>query len=67
MTEHTKKLLEKPEPPESNECCGSGSCCPCVWDYYRDQMKLWRAQQAELAAADSTDAPAAGADAPTAS
>ncbi len=47
MTQHTKKLLEKPEPPASNECCGSGSCCPCVWDYYRDQMKLWRAQQAE--------------------
>lgn len=47
MSQHSKKLLEKPEPPASNECCGSGSCCPCVWDYYREQMKLWRAQQAQ--------------------
>ena len=39
------KLLEKPEPPGSNECCGSGSCCPCVWDYYREQLALWQQQQ----------------------
>ncbi len=44
------KLLEKPEPPASNECCGSGSCCPCVWDYYREQLALWQQQQRELAA-----------------
>lgn len=41
-----KLILEEPQPPESNECCGSGSCCPCVWDYYREQHALWRAQQA---------------------
>ncbi len=40
------KLIEKPEPPASNECCGSGSCCPCVWDYYRQQLALWQQQQA---------------------
>jgi hypothetical protein len=39
------KLMEKPEPPASNECCGSGSCCPCVWDYYREQLALWQQQQ----------------------
>lgn len=44
------KLMEKPEPPGSNECCGSGSCCPCVWDYYREQLALWQQQQRELAA-----------------
>lgn len=42
----SKLILEEPQPPESNECCGSGSCCPCVWDYYREQHALWRAQQA---------------------
>ena len=41
----TKKILVKPEPPESNECCGSGSCCPCVWDYYREQLAIWQQQQ----------------------
>lgn len=45
------KLLEKPEPPGSNECCGSGSCCPCVWDYYREQLALWQQQQKALAEA----------------
>lgn len=45
------KLLEQPEPPGSNECCGSGSCCPCVWDYYREQMALWQQQQKECAEA----------------
>lgn len=43
-----KKILVKPEPPESNECCGSGSCCPCVWDYYREQLALWQQQQAPV-------------------
>lgn len=47
----TVKLIEKPEPPGSNECCGSGSCCPCVWDYYREQLALWQQQQAQLASA----------------
>ncbi|MBU2179775.1 MAG: hypothetical protein KJ930_10135 [Gammaproteobacteria bacterium] len=41
----TIKMIEKPEPPASNECCGSGSCCPCVWDYYREQLAIWQQQQ----------------------
>jgi len=32
---------EEPIAPESSDCCGSGSCCPCVWDYYRAQQKAW--------------------------
>lgn len=47
------KLLEKPEPPGSNECCGSGSCCPCVWDYYREQLALWQQQQKEQTVAEN--------------
>ncbi|CAI3802212.1 oxidoreductase-like domain-containing protein [Rheinheimera sp. MM224] len=35
---------EEPVAPESSDCCGSGSCCPCVWDYYRAQQKAWLAQ-----------------------
>lgn len=45
--------MEKPEPPASNECCGSGSCCPCVWDYYRQQLAIW--QQLQRVAAKSKD------------
>lgn len=41
------KRIEQPEPPASNECCGSGSCCPCVWDYYRQQLALWQQQQSQ--------------------
>jgi len=51
MTDNTPKpLLEKPEPPQSNECCGSGSCCPCVWDYYYEQLALWQQQQKQVQA-----------------
>ncbi len=37
---------EEPVAPESSDCCGSGSCCPCVWDYYRAQQKAWLARDA---------------------
>jgi len=56
VPEVTVKLLEKPEPPGSNECCGSGSCCPCVWDYYREQLALWHQQQQQLADKKTTSA-----------
>jgi hypothetical protein len=48
--------MEKPEPPASNECCGSGSCCPCVWDYYRQQLQLWQQQQVTAAIEQGVDA-----------
>jgi hypothetical protein len=54
-----KKILVKPEPPESNECCGSGSCCPCVWDYYREQLALWQQQQLAAEQLDSQEAKSA--------
>ena len=41
--------LEKPEKPLYSECCGGGSCCPCVWDDYFDKLELWQQQQNELA------------------
>ncbi|WP_404344124.1 oxidoreductase-like domain-containing protein [Pseudoalteromonas mariniglutinosa] len=34
----------KPRKPAADECCGGGSCCPCVWDEYREQVKQWQAQ-----------------------
>lgn len=42
-------LAEEPQKPGDSECCGGGSCCPCVWDLYYEQMQLWREQQARLA------------------
>lgn len=33
---------EEPVAPDSSDCCGSGSCCPCVWDYYRAEQQAWR-------------------------
>lgn len=51
-----KRILVKPEPPESNECCGSGSCSPCVWDYYREQLALWQQQQTLIAEAANSEA-----------
>lgn len=36
---------EEPVAPESSDCCGSGSCCPCVWDYYRAEQKAWLGQK----------------------
>ncbi|WP_199609507.1 oxidoreductase-like domain-containing protein [Flocculibacter collagenilyticus] len=40
--QNISKNMMKPKRPESNECCGSGSCCPCVWDDYREKLKAWR-------------------------
>ncbi len=42
------KLLEKPTPPSDDDCCGSGSCNPCVWDAYNAKMHRWRIKQAKL-------------------
>ncbi|NIZ07187.1 oxidoreductase-like domain-containing protein [Pseudoalteromonas sp. HF66] len=32
----------KPQKPAPDECCGGGSCCPCVWDEYREKLKQWQ-------------------------
>ena len=34
-------VLEKPEKPGLSECCGGGSCCPCVWDAYFEELRRW--------------------------
>jgi len=34
--------MEKPTKPGPGECCGGGSCCPCVIDDYVAKLKLWR-------------------------
>jgi len=39
------EVLEKPEKPLPSECCGGGSCCPCVWDDYFDKLEKWQAAQ----------------------
>jgi hypothetical protein len=38
--------MEKPQPPEDWECCES-ECSPCVWDTYYEELRLWRAQNAD--------------------
>lgn len=43
-------LIEKPEKPLDDDCCGGGACCPCVWDHFYEQMSLYRKQQRALAA-----------------
>ena len=42
------KLLEKPSQPADDDCCGGG-CSPCVWDYFYEERKAWKDQQALLA------------------
>jgi hypothetical protein len=37
----------KPTRPAADQCCGGGSCCPCVWDEYREALKVWRQQNPE--------------------
>jgi len=39
-----KTMTEKPERPGDDECCGGGSCSPCVWDYYYEQLERWNEQ-----------------------
>jgi len=44
------ELIEKPEKPLDDDCCGGGACAPCVWDHFYEQMSLYRKQQREIAA-----------------
>lgn len=37
--------MEKPDKPAPNECCGGGSCCPCVWDDYFEKLQSWQEYQ----------------------
>jgi len=51
------ELISKPERPANDDCCGGGACCPCVWDFYYEQLKLWNEQQAKLEEATVNGAP----------
>ena len=39
---------QPPEKPESDDCCGSGSCYQCVWDVYYQKRAAWREAIREL-------------------
>ncbi|WP_434059901.1 oxidoreductase-like domain-containing protein [Pseudoalteromonas aurantia] len=39
--ENINQIPPEPKKPESDDCCGGGSCCPCVWDTYRQARKIW--------------------------
>jgi len=47
-----QKKIAKPVRPENDDCCGGGSCCPCVWDAYFNQLSLWEEQEAQFGHAD---------------
>ena len=47
ITVTTPKCIAKPIRPAADECCGGGSCCPCVWDEYKAELKIWRLQNPE--------------------
>lgn len=36
--------LDKPDPPGDYDCC-EGGCEPCVWDSYREAMRIWKEAQ----------------------
>ncbi|NRA61284.1 MAG: hypothetical protein HRU25_10335 [Psychrobium sp.] len=44
------ELIEKPTKPADDDCCGGGSCCPCVWDHFYDQLSIYRKQQRAIVA-----------------
>lgn len=44
MQNKPKVAIPKPQKPKPDECCGGGSCCPCVWDEYRQKYRDWQAQ-----------------------
>lgn len=41
---NTERLTTKPVPPADDDCCGGGSCAPCVWDQYYADLAMWQQQ-----------------------
>jgi transposase len=39
----TVELLEEPEKPLPDDCCGNG-CDRCVWDVYYEQLEEYKRQ-----------------------
>lgn len=42
-------LIEKPDKPQDDDCCG-GACDPCVWDIFYEDLSAYRKQQRSLKA-----------------
>ncbi|MDG1751997.1 MAG: oxidoreductase-like domain-containing protein [Thalassotalea sp.] len=42
-----KTLTTKPLPPADDDCCGGGSCAPCVWDQYYADLDQWHIQHTD--------------------
>jgi len=40
--------IEKPTPPADDDCCGGGSCTPCVWDFYFKELQKWEISEEML-------------------
>ena len=45
MKNSNKNLLTQPKKPNPDECCGGGSCSPCVWDEYKQALAKWQVQE----------------------
>ncbi|AFT78856.1 hypothetical protein AMBLS11_11395 [Alteromonas macleodii str. 'Black Sea 11'] len=43
-----KSLPEEPEKPLRDDCCGGGSCCPCIWDVYYEKLDKWKEAKREF-------------------
>ncbi len=48
MSEPIPEKLPRPVKPGPGECCGGGSCCPCVWDAYFEDLRKWQQQEGIL-------------------
>lgn len=42
-----KEIIKKPTKPSASDCC-EGSCDPCVWDIFYDDLSSYRKQQRTL-------------------
>lgn len=47
--------LPAPERPRPGDCCGGGSCCPCVWDEYKQALKEWKFKELKEAPSAQTE------------
>lgn len=55
MVENAPNLPEEPEKPLKDDCCGGGSCCPCVWDAYFEKLEQWKAAKKALEQQDAAE------------
>lgn len=53
-TQEGQALPPEPEKPLRDDCCGGGSCCPCIWDVYYEKLAKWREAKKALEATQET-------------